>query len=399
VSSRRTAATVDRELLDLVRTALAGRPGPVTPARVAAAVRGSGAVLGDIGLLDLVDALAAELSGAGPLQPLLVDPAVTDVLVNGTSGVWIDRGKGLVPVPLDIGTSQDVRRLAVRLAGIAGRRLDDASPWVDARLPDGTRLHAVLPPVVQGAAHLSLRIPRRSGLALEELVAVGTVPRSWEAVLRALVRERAAYLVTGGTGAGKTTLLAALVALVSADERIVVVEDTAELHVPHPHVVRLEGRAPNVEGAGAVSMTDLVRQALRMRPDRLVVGEVRGAEVRELLAAFNTGHEGGCGTVHANATADLPARLEALGALAGLGREAVHAQAASALEVVVHMRRVSGERRVEEIALLRERGGLVEVVPALQAESVAPGPGWPALAERLGLAVESWSREEAQAPC
>ena len=174
-------------------------------------------------------------------------------------------------------TADDVRRLAVRLAAVAGRRLDDASPWVDARLPDGARLHAVLPPIVQGAAHISLRIPRRRALSLADLVRAGTVPSAWEPVLRALVSARAAYLVTGGTGAGKTTLLSALLAVVPGGERLVVVEDAAELYVDHPHVVRLEGRAPNVEGAGGVSMTDLVRQALRMRPDRLVVGEVRGA--------------------------------------------------------------------------------------------------------------------------
>ena len=192
-------------------------------------------------------------------------------------------------------------------------------------------------------------------------------------MLRALVAARAAYLVTGGTGTGKTTLLAALLAVVPAAERLVIVEDAAELWVDHPHVVRLEGRAANVEGAGQVTMTDLVRQALRMRPDRLVVGEVRGGEVRELLAALNTGHEGGCGTVHANASADLPARLEALGALAGLDRAAVTAQAGSALEVVVHLRRLAGRRCVTEIAAVRAGRSGLQVLPALSSPP-ADGP-------------------------
>jgi pilus assembly protein CpaF len=378
----------DRALVGRVRDALADEVGPPSPGRVAAAMRAAGVVAGGARLLDLVDAIHAELSGAGPLQALLADPEVTDVLVNGLDGVWVDRGAGLTAVDVDVGDANEVRRLAVRLAAVAGRRLDDASPWVDARLPDGARLHAVLPPIVHGAAHLSLRVPRRRALALADLVAAGTVPEPWEPVLRALVSARAAYLITGGTGAGKTTLLAALLAVVPVGERLVVVEDAAELFIDHPHVVRLEGRVANVEGAGEVAMTDLVRQALRMRPDRLVVGEVRGAEVRDLLAALNTGHEGGCGTVHANASADLPARLEALGALAGLDRAAVAAQAGSALEVVVHMRRQDGQRRVTEVAaVLAGRGGL-QVVPALAAGpagSTVRGPGWPDLARRLGL--------------
>lgn len=382
------ADPVDPALLGRIRDALADDRSLPTPGRVAEAVRGAGLVLGDAGLLDVVDAVRAELSGAGPLTSVLADPGVTDVLVNGGSGVWVDRGAGLVREAVPVGSDDDVRRLAVRLAALAGRRLDDAAPWVDARLPDGIRLHAVLPPVVHGGAHLSLRIPRRSALSFADLVRAGTVAGPFEAVLRALVAARAAYVVTGGTGAGKTTLLAALLALVPPEERVVLVEDSAELRVEHPHVVRLEGRPANVEGAGGVTMTDLVRQGLRMRPDRLVVGEVRGGEVRELLAALNTGHEGGCGTVHANAPADLPARLEALGALAGLDRAAVQAQAGAALDAVVHVRRRGPARVVCEIALLQAGRAGLQVVPAL---TIGPdgrparGPGWPDLAARLDL--------------
>ncbi len=365
-----------------------------TPARIAAAARSAGVIVGGPRLLAVVDAVQADLAGAGPLQPLLADPDVTDVLVNGVDGVWVDRGSGLERVSVDLGDAAEIRRLAVRLAAVAGRRLDDASPWVDARLPDGARLHAVLPPVVQGAAHVSLRIPRRTALSLPDLVRAGTVAEDWAPVLEAVVHSRAAYLVTGGTGAGKTTLLAALLARVPASERVVVVEDAAELVVDHPHLVRLEGRTANVEGTGQVGMTDLVRQALRMRPDRLVVGEVRGAEVRELLAALNTGHEGGCGTVHANTSADVPARLEALGALAGMGRAAVHAQAGSAIEVVIHIRRAAGVRRVIELSAVHGGRAGLQVLPALVRtgeQETAVGPGWPQLAARLGLAGAAMS--------
>ena len=378
---------VDPLLLERVRTELARQPGPVTPGRVAAAVRTAGSLLGDVGLLDVVDALRAELVGAGPLEPLLADPTVTDVLVNGDHGVWVDRGDGLEQVRVPLGGEAAVRRLATRLAATAGRRLDDASPYVDARLPGGVRVHAVLPPLAEGGTHLSLRVPHRRTLTLDDLRGCGTVPPSWVPVLRGIVLRRCAFLVTGGTGSGKTTVLASLLSLVPARERIVVVEDCAELRIDHPHVVRLESRPPNVEGHGAVTMTDLVRQALRMRPDRLVVGEVRGAEVRELLTALNTGHEGGCGTVHANTARDVPARLEALGGLAGLGREAVHAQAVGALQVVLHLRRSGRLRRLVEVAVVQVGRDGLRVVPALVADATDPvaagerGPGWARLNE------------------
>lgn len=381
--------TVDPLLLQRVRAELAREPGAATPGRVAAAVRASGAVLGDVGLLDVVEALRAELVGVGPLDALVHDPDVTDVLVNGDRGVWVDRGHGLERVRTTLGGEREVRRLAMRLAAVAGRRLDDASPYVDARLPSGVRLHAVLPPLAEGGTHLSLRVPHHRTLTLDELCASGAVPPPWAPVLQSVVSTQCAFLVTGGTGSGKTTVLGTLLSLVAATERLVVVEDCTELRIDHPHVVRLESRPPNVEGQGAVTMTDLVRQALRMRPDRLVVGEVRGAEVRELLTALNTGHEGGCGTIHANAPRDVPARLEALGALAGLGREAVQAQAAGALQVVLHLQRRAGRRRLVEIATVQRQGGELCVLPALVAHPDDPadrgerGAGWPALQHRL----------------
>jgi pilus assembly protein CpaF len=383
--------TVDPVLLGRVRSRLAAAGGTPTPARVAAALRDEGGGLrGDVEVLAVLRALQSEIAGAGVLEPLLADPAVTDVLVNGPAEVWVDRGAGLERAPVRFPDDGAVRRLAVRLAGPSGRRLDDAQPWVDARLADGVRLHAVLPPVAPAGTCLSLRVPRRRAFTLPELVAAGTVPDDGAALLDALVRSRVAFVVSGGTGTGKTTLLAALLSLVDPRHRLLLVEDASELAPDHPHVVRLEARPANVEGAGEVSLRDLVRLSLRMRPDRVVVGEVRGGEVVDLLAALNTGHEGGCGTVHANSAADVPARLEALAAVAGLGREALHSQLAAGLRVAVHLARDGqGQRRVAQVCVL-QRGpdGLVHAEPAWQWDGAAPtgrpGPAWPQLAVLLG---------------
>ncbi|MFD3532684.1 TadA family conjugal transfer-associated ATPase [Streptomyces sp. NPDC058664] len=281
-------------LLDAVRQRLAASGSDPTPARVAAALRAQGRLLGDAEVLGAAEELRCELIGTGPLEPLLADPAVTDVLVSAPDRVWVDRGAGLERAPVSFPDAAAVRRLAQRLAAVAGRRLDDARPWVDARLPDGTRMHAVLPPVAVGSTCLSLRVVRPRAFTLEELAAAGTVPPGGAPILRALIDARVSYLVSGGTGTGKTTLLASLLGLVGERERIVLAEDSAELRPDHPHVVRLEARPANQEGAGLVTLRDLVRQALRMRPDRLVVGEVRGGEAVDLLAALNTGHEGEC---------------------------------------------------------------------------------------------------------
>ena len=364
------------DLADRVRRRLVSSGAAATPASVAAALREEGGGLqGDADLLPVLRLLQSEILGAGPLEPLLREPGVTDVLVNGPGEVWVDRGRGLERAAVRFADEAAVRRLAQRLAGPTGRRLDDAQPWVDARLAEGVRLHAVLPPVSPGGTCLSLRVPRRRTFALAELEAAGTLPPDGVALLASLVASRAAFLVTGGTGTGKTTLLSALLSLVDPSDRLLLVEDAGELRPEHPHVVRLEARPPNLEGAGEVTLRDLVRQALRMRPDRVVVGEVRGAEVVDLLAALNTGHEGGCGTLHANSAADVPARLEALATVAGLSREALHSQLASALRVAVHLvrDRRSGARRVAQVCLLARGGdGLVVAAPAWSWDGVAP---------------------------
>lgn len=317
-------------------------------------VRGEEVRLGTIGATRRGEELRSALLGLGPLEEWVEDRRVTDVLVNGDGSVWVDRGHGVEQVAARVGDAASIRRLATRLAGLAGRRLDDAMPWVDGLLPDGSRLHALLPPLVDGGAHISLRIPRHQHRDLDDLAGLGMLTGSQHDQLVEVVTRRRSFVITGGTGTGKTTLLAAMLATVPGSERLLVVEDVAEMSVAHPHTVRLQARNANTEGAGRVSMEELVRQALRMRPDRVVVGEVRGAEVRELLMALNTGHEGGCGTLHANAAADVPARLEALGALAGMSPEATRSQVRSALDVVVHLRRDGGVRRVSEIVAVPE---------------------------------------------
>ncbi|MBQ1020650.1 TadA family conjugal transfer-associated ATPase [Micromonospora sp. D93] len=362
-----TAGPEDGTLAARVRQRIAAATTPVTAAAIVSAVRAepAAAVLGDTAMLRIADRVRDDLVGAGPLAPLLADPEVTDVLVNGAR-VWVDRGSGLHQVAVPVGSVEDVRRLAQRLIASAGRRLDDGSPYADARLPDGTRLHAVLPPVATEGPYLSLRTFRHRPFTLDELIRQGTVPRPLAPLLAAVVEARLAYLVTGGTGSGKTTLLNTLLGMVPATERIVLVEDAAELRPGHPHVVGLQARTANVEGTGVVSLADLVRQALRMRPDRLVVGECRGGEVVDLLAALNTGHDGGAGTLHANTPSDVPARLEALGMLGGLPRAALHAQVAAALQVLFQVRRGDRGRVLESVCLLLPEGPerMVTVVPA-----------------------------------
>ncbi|MFN8136382.1 MAG: TadA family conjugal transfer-associated ATPase [Propionicimonas sp.] len=373
--------------LEAVRAVLGRRGQEPGPVEVGTALRSLGVLVTDAVVRQTVAALRRESVGAGVLDPLLREPGVTDVLVNAPDQVFVDRGHGLEPAGVRFAGEEEVRRLAVRLAASVGRRLDDGSPFVDARLAGGVRVHAVLPCVADSGTCLSLRVPNRHRLSLDDWVAGGSLDARGAGLLAGLVAARRAFLISGGTGSGKTTLLGAMLGLVPPRERIVIAEDSRELQPDHPHCVRLEARPANAEGAGAVTLTDLVRQALRMRPDRLVVGEVRGAELADLLSALNTGHEGGCGTVHANSAADVPARLEALAALGGLGRAALHAQLAAALQVLVHVRRLpDGRRWVDELRVVRPDpdGGPCRTVPAIlfRADGHRVAEGYPDL-ERL----------------
>jgi len=374
----------DQPLLEAVRRRLGESVDAVAVARE---VRRMSSVTGTGHLLQSAEWVIDEVVGAGPLQQFLYDADVSDVIVNGPGPVWVDRGAGLVQTDVTIDEEQSLRRLAQRLVSSCGRRLDDAMPFADARLVDGTRLHAVLPPLSPSGTLLSLRLPPRRTFSLDDLVRVQSLPAEGAELLRALVDARLACVVTGGTGTGKTTVLSTLLSLVAPHERLVLVEDAVELRPHHPHVVRLESRLPNAEGAGGVDLAVLVRQALRMRPDRLVVGEVRGREVVDLLAALNTGHEGGASTVHANRVEHVPARFEALGAAAGLPRAAVHSQLAAAIDVVLHLRRDrGGRRRIAGIATLSmEADGLVRATPAMRFDEhvVVDGPAAAELRRRL----------------
>lgn len=379
--------SVDDLLVAEVRDHLVRTGSPISPASVAAALRASGRPLGDADVLQVHDALVRGSRGAGPLEPLLELPGVTDVLVNGPDQVWFDRGRGLERHPLTFPDDAAVRRLAQRLAATVGRRLDDAAPFADLRLADGTRFHAVLAPLSRPGTVISLRVPQRRAMSLDELRAGDVFSDEGARLLRRLIERRTAFVISGGTGTGKTTLLDTLLGLVDPSERIVIVEDSSELRPDHPHVVALEARQANIEGVGAVAMPVLVRQALRMRPDRIVVGEVRGAEVVDLLAALNTGHEGGCGTIHANSPSAFPARVEALALAAGMSRDAAQAQLLSAVEVVVHMRRDGHRRFVSELGVLRRDpsvGVLVTTAVCLDGPRVVEGPGADELAAILG---------------
>lgn len=353
------------DLLARVQRRVAETSAELTPSEVAGLVREEAGVISDGDVLEVLRSLRDDSTGFGPLEPLLAVAGVTDIVVNGPDSVWLDRGSGVEPSDMHFPNDEAVRRLATRLAVLCGRRLDDAHPYADGRIArsDGTavRLHALLSPPSESGTCLSLRVLRQATTSLSDLQRNGTMPEEIAQLLRAMIGARHAFLVVGGTGSGKTTLLSALLAEVSTAERILCIEDTPELHPRHPHVVTLVTRQANTEGAGGIDLATLLRQGLRMRPDRIVVGEIRGAEIVDLLAAFNTGHDGGAGTLHANTLAELPARVEALAALGGMDRPAAHSQLIAGVRVIIVMRRMrEGQRVVSHVGLLH-RGARGEV--------------------------------------
>jgi pilus assembly protein CpaF len=345
--------------------AAAGRsPAVELPGEVRELVEEEAALLGAEDRAAVEARIVRDTVGLGPLEDLLADPSVEEVMVNGPGSVYVERRGRIEPVGVRFGDEEELRNAIERILAPLGRRIDELSPMVDARLADGSRVNVVIPPLAIDGPALSIRRfgARRPGP--EELVASGTMRRDQCERLREAVGGRRSILVSGGTGSGKTTLLNALSSFIAPEERVVTIEDAAELRLQQPHVVRLESRPASVEGRGEVTIRDLLRNALRMRPDRIVIGEVRGAEALDLLSALNTGHDGALSTVHANSPADALARLETLALMAGLGlpHEAIAEQVQRGIELVVHLERgIDGSRRVSEIAEVVRAAGTTAV--------------------------------------
>jgi pilus assembly protein CpaF len=301
----------------------------------------------------IADLILRDTVGLGPLEELMADPRVEDVMVNGPDEVYVERAGRIERTDVRFSSERALRDAIERILTPLGRRIDELSPMVDARLDDGSRVNVVIPPLAVSGPSLSIRRFAVSRPGPEELVASGSLTSAARDLLEAAVRARRSILITGGTGSGKTTLLNALSGYIDPEERVITIEDAAELHLRQPHVVRLETRPASVEGRGEVTMRDLLRNALRMRPDRIVIGEVRGPEALDLLTALNTGHDGALSTLHANSPQDALRRLETLALMAGVGlpHDAIREQVTRGIEIVVHLARSGdGSRRVVEIA-------------------------------------------------
>ena len=329
-------------------------------------------------------------TGLGPLEPLLADPSVDEVMVNGPGEVWVERRGRVERAAASFASEGDLMHAIERVLAPLGRRVDEASPMCDARLPDGSRVNVVVPPLAVDGPCMTIRRFRPHGFSLPDLVANGTMPLAVAEFLAECVRARAAVLVSGGTGSGKTTMLNALSEAIPDGERIVTIEDAAELSLRQEHVVRMEARPPNVEGRGEVTIRALVRNALRMRPDRIVVGEVRGAEALDMLSALTTGHEGSLTTVHASSVEEALRRIETLALMAdvGLPHEAIRDQVGAAIELVVQQKRMpDGSRLIDAVAEVVRRAGSTGVRELYVAgpngrELTRPEAG--RLADRLG---------------
>jgi len=349
----------------LVRDASGTDDGSPIGERIRALVDREAAVLGSAARAELVRRVEERSFGLGPLEPLLADPEVDEVIVNGPGPegrVWVERA-GRLELAAGVGFADEaaLRHAIERMLAPLGRRVDEAEPMCDARLPDGSRLNVVLPPLAVDGPVLTIRRFRRRGLTPDELVGLGTWDPALRDFLAAAIAARCNVIVSGGTGSGKTTTLNALSAFIGADERVVTIEDTAELRLQQPHVVRLEARPANVEGKGEVPVRRLVRNALRMRPDRIVVGEVRGGEALDMLAAMSSGHDGSLSTVHAGSPEEALRRLETLALMGGvdLPHAAIREQLAGAVDLIVHQARMhDGTRRVIAAAeVIRLAGG------------------------------------------
>jgi pilus assembly protein CpaF len=375
-----------RRLVDDVR---AGPPDPRSDPRalrqrIAELLREQAQPLDEREREELVERVLASTMGLGPLEPLMEDPRVDEIMVNGAGSVLVERDGRIEPTDAFFESDEALLHVIERILSPLGRRVDEAVPLADARLPDGSRVNCVIPPLSLDGPLLTIRRFRRRGFAADELVENRTLSADALQFLRECVESRRNVVVSGGTGSGKTTLLNVLSACIHPGERVITIEDAAELRLQQPHVLRLESRPPNLEGRGEVTIRQLVRNALRMRPDRIVVGEVRGAEALDMLQALNSGHDGSMTTVHANSAADSLRRIETLALMAdvALPHVAVRQQAASAIDLVVHLeRRRSGERAVAEIAEVVRFASEVGVRPLFTA---ADGELRRVIAERHG---------------
>lgn len=363
--------------------------------RIAALVEREAALLAEDERAELRRRVAERAFGLGPLEPLLADPAVDEVMVNGPGRVWVERAGRIEPTSVSFGSAAELRHAIERILAPLGRRVDEASPLCDARLPDGSRVNVVIPPLALDGPVLTIRRFRRRGFGPDDLVAAGTIDRPLHDLLRACVRARLTVLVSGGTGSGKTTTLGALSSFIPDGERIVTIEDAAELRLRQPHVVRLEARPASLEGRGEVTIRRLVRNALRMRPDRIVVGEVRGGEALDMLSAMASGHDGSLSTVHAGSAEEALRRVETLALMAdvALPHSAVRDQVAGAIDLVVHQRReADGARRVASVCeVVRAAGGVGtrELFARRDGRAVWRAPLPASLAARLAAAGET----------
>lgn len=382
---------IDSGVIERIRNECIASECDPTPQMITRHLRDSGQMFTQTALLAAMNQISAQLSGLGQLEDLLRIPDLTDIVVNGPKDIWIVTKSGFERAPVEFEDEQQVRSFAMRLASGANRRLDEASPYVDARLASGIRLHAILPPLAAKGTTISLRLPSKYKMSLNELVTRDSISIEGANLLRQVVDARLSFLICGGTGSGKTTVLSSMLSMVENTQRIVVVEDSSELQPDHPHVVTLQSRLANVEGIGAVSMRTLIRQALRMRPDRIVVGEVRGEEIVDLLVAMNTGHEGGCGTIHANSALTVPQRIEALGLMAGLPRAAIHAQIASGIDVVIELHYRSEQRIINAIYVIdrNEIGDARCELAATLYPTLVKGPQYPELLKIMAKNVRT----------
>ncbi len=314
----------------------------------------------------IVSDVLDELLGLGPLEPLLKDPTITDILVNGHAHVFVERFGVLEPSAVRFKDEKHLIRIIQKIVSAVGRRIDESSPMVDARLADGSRVNAVVPPLAIDGSSLSIRKFARVPISFDRLVEMGSIPLQVAEVLRAIVGSRRNVIISGGTGSGKTTLLNAMSAFIDGRERIVTIEDSAELQLQQEHVVRLETRPPNIEGKGEIAQRDLVKNALRMRPDRIILGEVRSGEAFDMLQAMNTGHDGSMTTVHANSSRDALTRIEQMIGMSGIDIPArsARAQVASAINVVIQVARLSDGRR--KLVSLSELTGMEGEVITMQ---------------------------------